>query len=77
MKAFRILNRSYLIAVVFYNIIHLLIFKTFKNHLSNKITVYFSPQYKKKALELRTMPEDAVVYFDRKLKVKMKFTLTS
>lgn len=46
------------------------------NHSStNKITVYYSPQYEKKALELRTMLEDAVVYFDRNLKVKMDFTL--
>jgi hypothetical protein len=47
-----------------------------KNHsATNKITVYYSPQYEKKALEIRTMLEDAVVYFDNKLKVKMNFTL--
>jgi hypothetical protein len=46
------------------------------NHSStDKITVYYSPQYEKKALELRRMLADAVVYFDRKLKVKMDFTL--
>ncbi len=46
------------------------------NHSStNKITVYYSPQYGKKALELRKMLEDAVVYFDRNLKVEMDFSL--
>ncbi len=46
------------------------------NHSStNKITVYYTPQYEKKAVELRSMLEDAVVYFDSNLKVKMDFTL--
>ena len=46
------------------------------NHLSTKkITVYYSPQYEKKAIELREMLEDAGSYFDKKLKVKMDFTL--
>ena len=46
------------------------------NHSStNKITVYYSPQYEKKALEIRTMLEDAVVFYDSKLKVRMNFTL--
>ncbi len=48
---------------------------TNNNSSTNKITVYYIPQYEKKALELRTMFEDAVVYFDRNLKVKMDFTL--
>ncbi|MDQ4122063.1 MAG: hypothetical protein M3209_11535 [Acidobacteriota bacterium] len=46
------------------------------NHSStNKITVYYSPQHEKKALELRAGLEEAKAYFDRKLKVKMPFTL--
>jgi hypothetical protein len=47
-----------------------------ENHSStNKITVYYSPQYEKKALELRSMLEDMMSYFNDKLKVKMHFTL--
>jgi hypothetical protein len=46
------------------------------NHSStNKIRVYYTSQYEKKALELRKILEDAVVYFDSNLKVKMDFTL--
>jgi hypothetical protein len=46
------------------------------NHSStNKITVYYSPQYEKKALESRAGLEEATAYLDRKLKVKMDFTL--
>ena len=46
------------------------------NHSStNKITVYYSPQYEKKALELRSMLEDMMLYFNDRLKVKMNFTL--
>ena len=47
-----------------------------ENHSSTgKITVYYSPQYEKKALELRSMLEDMMSYFNDKLKVKMHFTL--
>jgi hypothetical protein len=47
-----------------------------ENHSStNKITVYYSTQYEKKALELRSMLEDMMSYFNDKLKVKMNFTL--
>lgn len=46
------------------------------NHSStNKITVYYSPQYEKKALELRSMLEDMMLYFNKQLKVQMTFTL--
>lgn len=46
------------------------------NHSStNKITVYYSPQYEKKALELRSMLEDMMLYFNKQLKVTMNFTL--
>lgn len=46
------------------------------NHSStNKITVYYNPKYEKKALELREMLEDMMLYFNDKLKVKMNFTL--
>jgi hypothetical protein len=47
-----------------------------ENHSSTgKITVYYSPQYEKKALKLRSMLEDMMSYFNDKLKVKMHFTL--
>jgi hypothetical protein len=46
------------------------------NHSStNRITVYFDTKYEKKALKLRAMLEDATAYFDRRLNVKMDFTL--
>jgi hypothetical protein len=46
------------------------------NHSStNKITVYYSPQYERKALELRSMLEGMMLYFNDNLKVKMSFTL--
>jgi hypothetical protein len=46
------------------------------NHSStNKITVYYSPQYERKALELRSMLEGMMSYFNDNLKVKMSFTL--
>jgi hypothetical protein len=46
------------------------------NHSStDKITVYYSPQYERKALELRSMLEGMMLYFNDNLKVKMSFTL--
>lgn len=42
---------------------------------TNKITVYYSPQYEKKAIKLRSMLEDMMLYFNDKLRVKMNFTL--
>jgi hypothetical protein len=46
------------------------------NHSStNIITVYYSPQYERKALELRSMLEDMMSYFNGNLKVRMNFTL--
>lgn len=46
------------------------------NHSStNKITVYYSPRYEKRALELRSMLEDMMSYFNGRLKVNMNFTL--
>lgn len=46
------------------------------NHSStNKITVYYSPQYESKALKLRSMLEGMMSYFSGSLKVKMNFTL--
>ncbi len=46
------------------------------NHSStNRITVYYSPRYEKKALELRSMLEGMMLYFNDNLKVRMNFTL--
>jgi hypothetical protein len=48
---------------------------TDNNSSINKVTVYYSPQHEKKALELRLMLEEMMSYFNDKLKVKMNFTL--
>lgn len=41
----------------------------------NKIKVYYSPGYEKRALELRGMIEDAMKFYERKLKVREEVNL--
>jgi hypothetical protein len=43
--------------------------------ITNKITVYYSPGYKKRANELRSMIEEAMGFYDRKLKLKVELSL--
>ena len=42
---------------------------------TNKITVYYSEGYKKKALELRSLIEEAMRFYERKLGIKEEFSL--
>lgn len=43
--------------------------------IANKIKVYYSPGYEKRALELRGMIEDAMKFYERKLKVREEVNL--
>ena len=43
--------------------------------LTNKITVYYSPGYEKRARELQSMIEEAMGFYERKLKVKVDLNL--
>jgi hypothetical protein len=43
--------------------------------ITNKITVYYSPGYEQRAKELQSMVEDAMGFYERKLKVKVELSL--